>query len=74
MNSINFINKTLIFHVVLTAPNCTAASTDLFFSLQRRRVAWGATRQVPFLIMYSAFEKQRKHKYSKKQCCHSAKW
>jgi hypothetical protein len=47
------------------APNDTGASIGLCFILQRRRVAWGATRLVSLLVMYSVHEKQRKHKYSK---------
>jgi hypothetical protein len=45
--------------------NCTGEGTQLFFALQRRRVACGATCQVAQMVMYSVDEKQRKHKYSK---------
>jgi hypothetical protein len=48
-----------------TAPKCTAAVTGLFFALQRRRVAWGVTRLVAQMVIYSGNEKQRKLKYSK---------
>ena len=49
----------------LVPPNHTAASTDLFFILQRRRVAWGATRLLSLLVMCSHDKNQRKRKNPK---------
>jgi hypothetical protein len=47
------------------APFCTASATGLFFILQRRRVAWGATRLVPLLAMFGVIENRQSCKYSK---------
>jgi hypothetical protein len=43
----------------------TAAATDLFFVLQRRRVDWGAMFLVLLLLMYRADEKRQSCKYLK---------